>query len=191
MLNLAFAVLETEPEAEHAADPSILIPAIPDLVWGSIAFFLILGLMLWRFVPRINQTLDARADAIAGGIKRADEAQAKAQDALEKYTAQLAEARAEAGKIRDAAREDAKRIKAELTEQAQAEAARIVANAQVQIEAERAAALVSLRSEVGSLAIDLASGVVGESLTDDKKASALVDRFLADLEGTKKAKAGK
>jgi len=47
--------------------------------------------------------------------------------------------------------------------------------------------VVSLRKEVGSLAIDLASGVVGESLSDDKKASALVDRFLADLEASEKA----
>ncbi|NLA65492.1 MAG: F0F1 ATP synthase subunit B, partial [Leucobacter sp.] len=40
---------------------------------------------------------------------------------------------------------------------------------------------------VGSLAIDLASGVVGEQLADDQKASALVDRFLADLEASEKA----
>ena len=61
----------------------------------------------------------------------------------------------------------------------------------MQIEAERAAALVSLRAEVGTLALDLASGVIGVSLSDDKKASALVDRFLADLEADEKAKAGK
>ena len=66
-----------------------------------------------------------------------------------------------------------------------------VASAQAQIEAERQSALVSLRSEVGSLAIDLASGVIGESLADDKKAAGIVDRFLADLEADEKAKAGK
>jgi F-type H+-transporting ATPase subunit b len=187
----SFAAVVADPA--HSGEPthSVLLPEIPDLVWGSIAFVIILVVMIWKAVPRLNAALDARSDAIAGGIKRAEETQAKAQEALEKYTAQLAEARVEAGRIREGARDDAKRIKAELTEQAQAEAARIVANAQVQIEAERAAALVSLRGEVGSLAIDLASGVVGESLSDDKKASALVDRFLADLEGTKKAKAGK
>ena len=58
----------------------------------------------------------------------------------------------------------------------------------MQIDAERAAALVSLRSEVGSLALDLASGVIGESLNDDKRSSALVDRFLADLEASEQAK---
>lgn len=193
MLTSAFAVLAADPEGEEATS-SVLIPELPDLIWGSIAFFLILGLMLWRFVPRINAALDARGEAIAGGIKRAEEAQAEAQAALAKYNKQLADARGEAGRIRDEARDDAKRIRAELVDQAQQDAARIVANAQSQIEAERAAALVSLRGEVGSLAIDLASGVIGESL-DDKKASSIVDRFLADLakadNSGSKAKAGK
>jgi F-type H+-transporting ATPase subunit b len=101
------------------------------------------------------------------------------------------DARAEAARIREQARADGQAILAELKEQAQAESARIVANAQTQIEAERSAALVSLRSEVGSLALDLASGVIGETLSDDKKAAAVVDRFLADLEADEKAKAGK
>ena len=175
----AFAILTATPEP--APEHSLLIPELPDLLWGTIAFVLILVVMIWKGVPRINAALDARTDAIEGGIKRAEDAQAEAQAALEKYNAQLAEARGEAGQIRDQAREDAKRIRTELVDQAQADAARIVANAQSQIEAERAAALVSLRGEVGTLAIDLASGVIGESLSDDKKASSIVDRCLADL----------
>ena len=85
-------------------------------------------------------------------------------------------------RIRDQAREDGKRILAELREQAQGEAARITAQAQAQIQSERDSALQSLRAEVGTLALDLASGVIGEHLNDDKNAAALVDRFLADLE---------
>lgn len=186
----AFAVLTAVAEDEEAS-PSVLIPAIPDLLWGTIAFALILIVMIWKGVPRINAALDARTDAIEGGIKRAEAAQAEANAARDAYQAQLAEVRTEAGRIREEAREDAKQIRAELVEQAQADAARIVANAQVQIEAERAAALASLRTEVGSLALDLASGVIGESLADDKKAAGIVDRFLVDLAASEKAKAGK
>jgi F-type H+-transporting ATPase subunit b len=170
------------PTVHTASNPSLLIPAIPDLVWGSLAFIVVLFVVIRFFVPRMTAMFDARAEAIEGGLKKAEEAQAGAQQALEQYNAQLAEARAEAGRIRDQAREDAKKIRAELVETAQADAARIVANAQTQIEAERAAALTSLRTEVGSLALGLASTVIGESLTDDKRSSAIVDRFLADLE---------
>jgi F-type H+-transporting ATPase subunit b len=186
----AFAILAAVPEDEGSGH-SVLIPEPADLIWGSIAFILILVVMIWKGVPRINAALDARSDAIAGGIKRAEEAQAEAKAALDKYTEQLAGARAEAGKIREDAREDAKVIRAELVEQAQTEAARIVANAQVQIEAERAAALASLRSEVGTLALDLASGVIGESLNDDKKAAGIVDRFLVDLAASESAQSPK
>ncbi|CAN5411518.1 F0F1 ATP synthase subunit B [soil metagenome] len=174
---------------------SILLPAIPDLVWGTISFAVVLIVVIWKILPNINKGLDARAEAIEGGLKRAEEAQAGAQQALENYNAQLAEARAEASRIRDAAREDAKKIRAELVEQAQADASRIVANAQTQIEAERTGALVSLRAEVGTLALDLASGVIGEALDDDERATSYVDRFLADMEivqsAEEKAKAAK
>ena len=167
----------------HTADThSLLIPELPDLIWGSLAFIVVLVVVIRIFVPRMTAMFDARTEAIAGGLKKAEEAQAGAQQALEQYNAQLAEARAEAGRIRDQAREDAKKIRAELVEAAQTDAARIVANAQTQIEAERAAALTSLRTEVGSLALGLASTVIGESLTDDKRSAAIVDRFLADLE---------
>jgi len=172
-------------------DINPLIPAEYDLIWSTVIFVALLIVVAVFVVPRLNTALDARAEAIEGGLKKAEEAQAAASAARDEYNAQLAEARAEAARIRDQARTDGAAILAELKEQAQAEANRITANAQVQIEAERAAALVSLRSEVGTLALDLASGVIGVSLSDDKKASALVDRFLADLEADEKAKAGK
>jgi F-type H+-transporting ATPase subunit b len=172
---------------EESRNP--LIPELYDIVWSAVCFAIIAAFFIWKFLPRVNKTLDARAEAIEGGIKKAEIAQAEAAAALAQYNDQLAEGRAEAAKIRDQARVDGTKILNELKEQAAVEAARITANAQATIEAERQSALVSLRSEVGSLAIDLASGVIGQSLTDDAKASALVDQFLADLESDEKAKA--
>ena len=171
--------------------PSPLIPTIPDLVWGTLAFVIVLAFVLWRLLPSMNAALDARRDAIEGGIKRADEAQAKATAALEEYTARLADARGEAAGIRDQARADGAKILAELRANAEAEAARVTANAQAQIDAERQSTIVSLRSEVGTLALDLAGGVIGESLSDDRRAQSVVDRFLAELEASEAAEAQK
>lgn len=168
--------------AEEGATHNPLIPAWYDIIWSAVCFVVIL-LVVWRVaLPRMKALLDARAAAIEGNIAKADEAQRRAEAALEEYTAQLAEARKEAGEIRDAAREDGKKIVAEAKESASAEAARLTAAAHTQIEAERQAALVSLRSEVGTLALDLAGGVIGETLADDARAKSVVDRFLADLE---------
>ena len=159
-----------------------LLPEPYDIIWSAVCFVVIL-FFFWRLVlPRMKKLLDERSAAIEGNMEKADVAQREAEAALEQYTAQLADARAEAGKIREQARADAQRIGSEIQAQAQTDAERVKANAQVAIEAERQSALVSLRTEVGSLAIDLASGVIGESLSDDQKATALVDRFLADLE---------
>ena len=184
----AFISAATEGE-ETAHNP--LLPADYDIIWSLVPFAIILFLF-WKVVlPAMQKTLDARAELIEGGITKAEKAQAEADAALEEYKKQLSDARAEAAKIREQARLDGTAILNELKEQAQTESARIVANAQAQIEAERQSAVVSLRAEVGSLAIDLASGVIGESLSDDKKAAGIVDRFLADLEESEKAKAAK
>lgn len=180
MFNAIFAAAEGE-----AQNP--LLPAPYDIIWSAVVFAIILVFFWLKILPRMQEMLDKRAEAIEGNIAKADEAQAKAEAALAEYTAQLAGARAEAGEIRDAARSDATKIVAKAREDAITEQARITAAAQAQIEAERQSALVSLRKEVGGLAIDLASGVVGQSLSDDSKATALVDQFLNDLEASEKA----
>jgi len=173
--------------AEEGAAHNPLLPAPYDILWSAVCFVVIL-FVFWRVaLPKMKTLLDQRAAAIEGNIAKADEAQRKAEAALEEYTAQLAEARKEAGEIRDAAREDGKKIVAEAKDTASAEAARLTATAHTQIEAERQSALVSLRSEVGTLALDLAGGVIGESLSDDAKAKGVVDRFLADLESSETA----
>jgi F-type H+-transporting ATPase subunit b len=164
----------------EASNP--LLPAIYDIVWSIIPFALVL-LLFWRIVlPRLQKTLDERSSAIEGGIAQAESAQAEAKEALEKYNALLAEARAEASDIRDKARSEGQVILAEMKENAQAEANRIAANASAQIEAERHQAVLSLRKEVGNLALDLASAVVQERLSEDAKAASVIDKLLADID---------
>ncbi|MFS0712510.1 F0F1 ATP synthase subunit B [Microbacterium sp. 2P01SA-2] len=173
--------------AEEGSNQVPILPAVYDIIWSAVCFLVIIFVVVRYAMPRLNTVLDARSAAIEGNIAKADEAQRKAEAALEEYTAQLAEARKEAGEIRDAAREDGRKIVSEAKQNASAEAERLTAAAHTQIEAERQAAVVSLRSEVGTLALDLAGGVIGETLSDDQKAQAIVDRFLSELEASEKA----
>ena len=173
----------------EASNP--LLPAIYDIVWSIIPFALVL-LLFWRVVlPRLQKTLDERSEAIEGGMAQAESAQAEAKEALEKYNALLADARAEAASIRDQARAEGTQILQEMKTSAQAEADRIAENAQAQIEAERHQAVLSLRKEVGNLALDLASAVVQERLSEDAKAASVVDKLLADLDKEASAPAKK
>jgi F-type H+-transporting ATPase subunit b len=175
--------------AESAENPpNPLLPAIYDIVWSIIPFTLVLFLF-WKIVlPRMQATLDARAEKIEGGIALAESAQKDAAAALEKYNTLLAEARAEASDIKEKARAEGSIILAELKDQASADAAAITAKAHQQIEAERLAAIQSLRAEVGQLALDLAGRVIGEQVKDSKSSSAIVDRFLGEIEKNEKSK---
>jgi len=163
-------------------DPNPILPAPAEFI-VALVFFGILVLLVAKYVvPAFEKTFAERTAAIEGGIQQAEVAQAEANAALEQYRAQLADARGEANRIREHAREQAVSIVAEAREQAQQEAARMLSAAEGHIDAERSAAAASLRSEVGSLASDLAGRIVGESLTDDERSQRVIDRFLADLE---------
>ncbi|WP_062212837.1 F0F1 ATP synthase subunit B [Demequina oxidasica] len=166
-----------------------IIPAPYDLLWSTVIFVVIVVAFVKFILPKLQKVLDERAELIEGGISKAEKAQAEAAAALEEYTAQLTEARAEAARIREDARAEATQILSESRDKASVEAERIAATAQKQIEAERQQAVVSLRTEVGSLATELASKIVGEALADDARQQRIVNGFLDDLESTVKAEA--
>jgi F-type H+-transporting ATPase subunit b len=132
-----------------------------------------------------EKAFTARTEAIQGGIERAEKAQLEAQRALNQYNEQLSKAREEAQTLREEARVQGVSIVEELRAKAQEEAARITATAHASIEAERQQAITSLRNEVGALAVELASKIVGEALDDQARQSRIVDRFLDDLEKSK------
>jgi F-type H+-transporting ATPase subunit b len=165
-----------------ASEQNPLVPNLTELIVGLITFGIIF-FALWKvLIPRLNQTLEERTDKIEGGLRRAEEAQAEANETLARYREQLAEARHEAARLREQAREQGAQIIAEMRDQAQAEARRLIDAAHAQIEADRQQALQSLKAEVGGLAVDLASRVVGESLTDEARQQRVVERFLDELE---------
>lgn len=161
-----------------------LVPHLAEIVLGLVAFAILFVLIKKVVVPNFEKAYAERTAAIEGGIDEAQRAQKEAQAALEKYTAQLADARHEAARIREEAKEQGAQIIAELRAQAQEEAARITATAHAQVEAERSQALAQLKSEVGSLATDLAGRIVGESLEDEARQRRTVERFIAELEGS-------
>jgi len=167
-------------EAEH----NPIIPVWQEIVLGSIAFG-VLCFVLMKFVfPQMEKTFAARVDAIEGGIKRAEAAQAEANQLLEQYRAQLAEARTEAARIRDEARADAEGIRQDVLATAREESDRIIAAGREQLAAQRESIVRELRSEVGSLAVDLAGRIVGESLADEARSRGTVERFIADLDAS-------
>jgi len=165
-----------------AGSENPLIPTTAEFIIGTVVFLIIFGLLARVLMPRITKTLAERTELIEGGLARSEEAQAEAKQLLDQYREQLAGARHDAARLREEAREQGAQIIAEMRQQAEAEARRITEAAQSQVQAERQQALTALRTEVGTLATELASRIVGESLTDEARQSRMVDRFLDELE---------
>lgn len=161
-----------------------LIPSLTELILGLIGFVVVFGGLAKVLMPRIQKTLEERTEAIEGGLHKAEEAQEEADRVLQQYREQLEEARHEAARLREEAREQGSQILAEMRAQGEAERNRLVESAQAQIDAERQQAVNTLRREVGQMATELASRIVGESLEDEARRSRVVDRFLDELEAT-------
>ncbi|SDP68671.1 F-type H+-transporting ATPase subunit b [Actinopolyspora xinjiangensis] len=166
--------------AEGGHNP--ILPAPAEIIVGFVAFAALLFVLYRYAVPRFEKLYKERSDRIEGGIARAEEAQAEAQRTLEQYKAQLAEARAEAARIRDDARAEGQQILDEMRSQAQEESDRIISQGQAQLAAQRSQVIAELREDLGRQAVDLASKVVGESLEDEARRRGTVDRFLDELD---------
>lgn len=161
-----------------------LIPPMPELVIGLIAFFIVFGFLAKVLLPRINKALEERHAAIEGGMEKAEAAQLEAEQTLEQYKAQLAEARHEANRLREDAREQGAALIAEMRAEGQRQREEIIAAGHTQVEADKKSASLALRQDVGRLATDLAGRLVGESLEDHARQSRVIDRFLDELESS-------
>jgi F-type H+-transporting ATPase subunit b len=147
-----------------------------------IAFAIIVFILARYVIPPINKAMTDRQNQIRKQFADLDEAQADARAAEKDFREQLAQARHEAARIREDAREQGAAIIAEMRTQAQEESERILKHARAQLEAERSQAVQSLRNEVGSMATTLAGRIVGESLEDDDRRARTVERFISALE---------
>jgi F-type H+-transporting ATPase subunit b len=176
-----YLAVEDVPVEESGPNP--VIPNVGELIIGLLTFAIVVYVLMRYAWPRVEATFQARREAIEGGIKRAEEAQAEAQRLLTEYRQQLSEARTEAAQIRDGARAEGQRIIEEMRVTAQQESARIVARGEEQLSVQRQQVVRELRGEIGTLATSLAERVVGETLADDTARQRTVDRFLDDLDG--------
>ena len=133
-------------------------------------------------VPKFEQMFNERANAIEGGINRAQVIQQEAEETKRHYQEQLAQSREEAAALREQARAQGQQIIADARKEAEAEAERIRRSAELHLRNERDQAYNALRSDIGRLAVQLSERVVGESLSDSQAVGRTVDRFLAELD---------
>ncbi len=172
---------------EHGAEaePSgidLVLPAIPELIWGFVAFLMVLFVLSRVAFPKIRQGLEAREQQIQTNLEEAERARNEAQTQLQEYRAQLAEARGEANRIIEEARQQAEQVRKDLTARAERDAEAIVGRAQEQIEAERKRTVQELQGTIATMSIDLAEKIVGRSL-DGNTQREFVDAYIREVAG--------
>jgi F-type H+-transporting ATPase subunit b len=142
--------------------------------------FIIFATILYlAFGKQVSGMLAARRERIEQGIRDADQARQDRASAETERLAALTEARREANEILARAQKVAQETRDADIAATRDELDRMRVRASDEITAEKQRALGELRSEVADLALQAASRVVGETMTDQRQRR-LVEEFLAD-----------
>jgi F-type H+-transporting ATPase subunit b len=177
----AVHVFAEEVAEEGGGGLELVLPHTYELIAGLIAFgFVFLAIRLWAW-PAISRMLENRQQAIAAQLQEAEQSKTEAQGLLDDYRKQLDEAKSEAGRIIEEARQTAEQLRGETVDRANAEAEQILTRARQEAETEKERALADARNEVANITIDLTERLVGENLDQDRQRR-LVEQYLTELE---------
>lgn len=176
LATIVLAVDEPEGLAEW------LLPDFAELLWGLVAFALLMAFMFWKVFPAVGRTLDERGARIQGQIDEAEAVRGEVEQLRKQYEEQLADARSEANKIIEDARSQAERLRADVLAKAEEEANQITARAREEADADRGRLVQELRSQVAALSVELAGKIVQREL-DESQHRELVDQYINELSG--------
>ena len=175
-------ILAASEGAEESSGIDLLLPATSELVAGILAFVIIF-FFAWKWVfPNVTKTLEARQAAIKADYEAAEAAKVEAEALKNDYQSQLAQARDEASRIVEEARQAGESVRADVVARAEAEAVAIKERAAADMSGERDRVAASLKREVADLSLDVAEKVIGRSL-DRGAQQTLVNQYIDELGG--------
>jgi F-type H+-transporting ATPase subunit b len=156
----------------------VLTPIWHEIVIGMIAFGALFLVMSRVLMPRLEKVYAERHDRIEGGFERAEQARAEARRVQSEYRTRIGDAREEATRIRDAAREEGQRRSEEVLANARDEASRLVAQGREELATQRSSVSSDLQPDVARLSRQLAGRLLGREVGDDEYRQT-VDDYLA------------
>jgi F-type H+-transporting ATPase subunit b len=165
---------------------SIITPAVPEMIWGAVAFAVVAFVLIKFAFPGVRKGLAARQEKIRNDLESAERARTEAEQERAKYEDQLALARQEANRIVEEARVAAEGVRQEVTARADTEAADIRSRAQADARLAADNAMRDLQQRVGDLSIELAEKIVGRNLDRDTQ-RALVESFISSVDSAQGA----
>lgn len=167
-------------EEEGGGGLELLIPKMSEFI-PTVVSFLIIWVLFAKFAwPAISDMLDKRAENIKDSLASAESARIEAQQLLEEYKAQIADARQESAEIIAEAKRSGEAVRADITAKAQVEADEIVAKARKAIESEKKQALAELQSSVANLSVSVAGKLIGDGFSEEDHRK-LVEKYISEV----------
>lgn len=172
--------LLAQEHAPEAGSPTrVVLPEIDELIFGAIAFFVLLYVLSKVAFPALRKGLEEREQAIRAELERAEQARLEAEQRREEYDRQIGEARNEADRIIREGTEAAETIRRERIEKAETEARQIIEKARQDAAQERDRAFTELQRTIADLTLDAAQRVIEQELSNPDAQRQLVERFIA------------
>jgi len=183
VLAQALALAVTAAEEVKAKNP--ILPEGKEIFWGGLAFVIVFSLLAWKAWPAIKKALQDREDKIRGDLEHAESIRNQAETELADYQRQLADARNEAGRIIEEARQSAEQVRKDLIARAEVDAAEIRSKASDDIRAASERAMADIQGKVSDLSIELAERIVQQNL-DRATQIQLIENYINEVGGTRR-----
>jgi F-type H+-transporting ATPase subunit b len=155
--------------------PSPILPEASEVLWGGITFVILFFLLRKFAYPAIKQGMASRSERIRADLDAAESAKADAQGVLDQYKAQLADARSEAARIIEEARQAADNLKRDQESRVQAEISEMRARAAADVESAKQQAVADASHEIAALAVGAAEVVVKRNLDQQAQLQLIED----------------
>ena len=155
-------------------------------IWTAVAFLGLLVLLAKFTFKPIAQALDRRGQMIKASLDEAEKSRADAKKLMDDYQQQIAQARAEAGKVIEEARLLGEKVRKDIVEKANTESAAVVQRAQEEIVRQKDKGIQELKDTVASLSVQIAARVI-EKEVNPATHRQLVDSLINDLSKMRRA----
>lgn len=179
----AFAAAEGDAGHKSEANLNPLQFHFGEAFWNLLVFLLLLALLAKFVLPAIRDGLNAREQKLRGDLLAAEKARSDAEQSMDDYKSQLAEARKEAQSIvaeaRTAAQQAANADKAKI----EADMQKMKENAKRDIAAAREQAMADIYTQAAELSTSIAGKILRREINAQDQQS-LVDESVQQFKGT-------
>jgi F-type H+-transporting ATPase subunit b len=160
---------------------NIINPMTSTVFW-SVIVFIILIVVLWRFVLKpVNRIIAKRQEEIQESVNIADKQKLDAQEFIEGQKLQLEAAKKEARQIIEDSKTAAHKIKEEIEEKANEKSRIILDSALEEIKAERDRSVVAVKNQIVEIAMDATERIIGKSLSEEEHKK-LIEESLKEVQ---------